>query len=185
MRIAVNLAGADVVDPELPDAVADRLRHHGLPATCLEVEITESTVIGDPASALGVLSRLREMGIRVALDDFGTGQSSLAYLKRLPIDGLKIDRSFVMGMSDDESDAVIVRSTIDLARNLGLDVVAEGVESAEAWNDLATLGCDTAQGFFMSRALPAAELERWLADRPWPADEPTVRLLPEEVREPG
>jgi EAL domain-containing protein (putative c-di-GMP-specific phosphodiesterase class I) len=121
--------------------------------------------MADPHRALDVLERLRALGVRLSLDDFGTGHSSLAYLKRLPLDEVKIDRSFVMGMSEDTNDAAIVRSTIDLARHLGLEVVAEGVESAEIMRDLADLSCDVAQGFYLSRPLPASELGEWLAAR--------------------
>jgi EAL domain-containing protein (putative c-di-GMP-specific phosphodiesterase class I) len=131
----------------------------------LECEISEDTVMGDPRRATDVLERLRELGVRLSLDDFGTGHSSLSYLKRLPLDEVKIDRSFVIGMADDPSDAAIVRSTIDLARHLGLEVVAEGVETAEVLDVLAALECDVAQGFLLSRPLPAAELDGWLAAR--------------------
>jgi EAL domain-containing protein (putative c-di-GMP-specific phosphodiesterase class I) len=105
------------------------------------------------------------MGIRLSIDDFGTGYSSLAYLKRLPVSEIKVDRSFVMNMEADEDDATIVRSTIDLARNLGLDVVAEGVESEHVWDSLRALGCTAAQGYYISRAVPAAELRTWLLQR--------------------
>ena len=121
--------------------------------------------MADPVRATEVLDRLRGLGVRLSLDDFGTGHSSLAYLKRLPLDEVKIDRSFVAGMAEDENDAVIVRSTIDLARNLGLAVVAEGVESAEIMQGLAGLSCDTAQGFHISRPLPADALGAWLRDQ--------------------
>jgi diguanylate cyclase len=104
-------------------------------------------------------------GIRLSIDDFGTGYSSLAYLKRLPVNEIKVDRSFVMNMDEDEDDATIVRSTIDLGRNLGLDVVAEGVESAEVWERLRTLGCTAAQGYYLSRPVPASELQAWLEQR--------------------
>jgi EAL domain-containing protein (putative c-di-GMP-specific phosphodiesterase class I) len=109
-----------------------------------------------------VLSRLSGMGVRLAIDDFGTGYSSLSYLKRLPVDALKIDKSFIQGMEADENDAVIVKSTIDLGRNLGLHVVAEGVETKEAWRQLLVLGCDVAQGYYLSRPVPAAELAAWV-----------------------
>jgi EAL domain-containing protein (putative c-di-GMP-specific phosphodiesterase class I) len=121
--------------------------------------------MADPVRAMEVLGRLRELGLRLSLDDFGTGHSSLAYLKRLPLDEVKIDRSFVSGMTADENDAVIVRSTIDLARNLGLDVVAEGVEDEATLRGLGDLHCDIAQGFHLSRPLPATELAAWLQAR--------------------
>ena len=109
------------------------------------------------------------MGIAIAIDDFGTGYSSLAYLKQLPVDELKIDKSFVMSMEENENDAVIVRSTIDLAHNLGLDVTAEGVENTDTWDTLTILGCDVSQGYFMSKPLPVDKLLLWLNDSPWSA----------------
>jgi diguanylate cyclase (GGDEF)-like protein len=166
LPVAVNLAAANIVDVTLPDAIAVQLAEHGVPGELLECEISEHTVMADPLRAMEVLGRLREMGLRLSLDDFGTGHSSLAYLKRLPLDEVKIDRSFVAGMTADENDAVIVRSTIDLARNLGLDVVAEGVEDAATLHGLGELHCDIAQGFHLSRPLPAGELDTWLAA--WP-----------------
>ncbi len=165
LPIAVNLAAANVVDVTLPDAIAGLLERHGVPGNQLECEISEHTVMADPVRAGDVLARLRALGVRLSLDDFGTGHSSLSYLKRLPLDEVKIDRSFVSGMIEDENDAVIVRSTIDLARNLGLTVVAEGVESAEIMGELAGLSCDTAQGFHISRPVPAEQLSGWLADQ--------------------
>jgi diguanylate cyclase (GGDEF)-like protein len=165
MPVAVNLAAANIVDVTLPDAIADLLERHGVGGDRLECEISEHTAMADPVRGGEVLDRLRALGVRLSLDDFGTGHSSLAYLKRLPLDEVKIDRSFVSGMVDDENDAVIVRSTIDLARNLGLAVVAEGVESAEIMDVLAGLSCDTAQGFHISRPVPAQQLNAWLAGR--------------------
>jgi diguanylate cyclase (GGDEF)-like protein len=165
LPVAVNLAAANIVDTALPEAVASILQRWGVPGHMLECEISEDTVMGDPRRATDVLERLRELGVRLSLDDFGTGHSSLSYLKRLPLDEVKIDRSFVIGMADDPSDAAIVRSTIDLARHLGLEVVAEGVETAEVLDVLAALECDVAQGFLLSRPLPAAELDGWLAAR--------------------
>jgi EAL domain-containing protein (putative c-di-GMP-specific phosphodiesterase class I) len=131
----------------------------------LECEISEDTVMGDPRRATEVLERLRALGVRLSLDDFGTGHSSLSYLKRLPLDEVKIDRSFVTGMAIDPSNAAIVRSTIDLARHLGLDVVGEGVESEEVLEVLVALDCDEDQGFLLSRPLPADQLDGWLATR--------------------
>jgi EAL domain-containing protein (putative c-di-GMP-specific phosphodiesterase class I) len=166
LPVAVNLAAANIVDVALPDAVAELLERHDVPARLLQCEISEHTVMADPVRAMEVLGRLREMGLRLSLDDFGTGHSSLAYLKRLPLDEVKIDRSFVAGMAEDEGDAVIVRSTIDLGRNLGLDVVAEGVEDEETLRELGALRCDVAQGFFLSRPLPADDVAAWLRERP-------------------
>ena len=162
LPVAVNLAAANIVDTPLPEAVAAVLQRWEVPGRLLECEISEDTVMGDPRRATDVLERLRGLGVRLSLDDFGTGHSSLSYLKRLPLDEVKIDRSFVIGMADDPSDAAIVRSTIDLARHLGLEVVAEGVETTEVLDVLAALECDVAQGFLLSRPLPAAEFDGWL-----------------------
>jgi diguanylate cyclase (GGDEF)-like protein len=169
LPVAINLASANVLDKTLPDVVADALARHGVPGELLECEISEHTVMADPQRAIEVLSRLRELEVRLSLDDFGTGHSSLAYLKRLPLDEVKIDRSFVLGMAEDDNDAVIVRSTIDLARNLGLEVVAEGVETEAVFANLAALRCDVAQGYLLSRPLPAAQLADWLTAHPTPA----------------
>jgi diguanylate cyclase (GGDEF)-like protein len=170
LHVSVNLSARNLLDVHLPDTVGELLARWEVSPSLLELEITESTILADPIRAMHVLSRLSGMGVRLAIDDFGTGYSSLAYLKRLPVDELKIDKSFVQGMEEDENDAVIVRSTIDLGRNLGLRVVAEGVETAEAWRQLAALGCDVAQGYYLSRPVPAAELAAWLRaareDRP-------------------
>jgi diguanylate cyclase (GGDEF)-like protein len=160
--VGVNLSARNLLDVHLPDTVGELLARWEVPPSLLELEITESTILADPIRAMHVLSRLSGMGVRLAIDDFGTGYSSLAYLKRLPVDALKIDKSFVQGMESDENDAVIVRSTIDLGRNLGLQVVAEGVETAEAWRQLLVLGCDYAQGYYLSRPVPAAELAAWI-----------------------
>jgi EAL domain-containing protein (putative c-di-GMP-specific phosphodiesterase class I) len=163
--IAINLAAANILDAALPDAVAERLEHYGVPGERLTCELSEHTVMADPKRAADVLDRLRALGVRLSLDDFGTGRSSLSYLKRLPLDELKIDRGFVSGIVDDENDALIVRSTIDLARNLGLEVVAEGVEGDDVMCCLRTLRCDEAQGYHLSRALPPEALVAWLAAR--------------------
>ena len=162
LSVAVNVSTRCLLDPGFPDQVAERLETWQVPANSLVLEVTESAVMADPARALDVLGRLHELGVRLAVDDFGTGYSSMAYLKALPVDELKVDRSFVGQMADSASDAVIVRSTIDLGHNLGLRVVAEGVETQEAWQKLETLGCDTAQGYYLGRPMPAADLEHWL-----------------------
>jgi diguanylate cyclase (GGDEF)-like protein len=165
LGVAVNLTIPDLLDLELPDRIAELLEETGVAPDRLELEITESTILADPFRVRQVLTQLNEMGLRLAIDDFGTGYSSLAYLKRLPVQTIKIDRSFVTGMCEDPSDATIVRSTIDLGRNLGLAIVAEGVETRETWNALRGLGCSLAQGYLIGRAMPADELALLLAER--------------------
>jgi predicted signal transduction protein with EAL and GGDEF domain len=155
IRVAVNLSARDLHDLSLPETTARLLAKHGVPASSLELEITESVIVADPMRARAILSRLSEMGVVLAIDDYGTGYSSLGYLKRLPIDQMKIDRSFVMHVPDDRNDAAIVRSTIELGRNLGLQVVAEGIETAAAWQHLQALGCDFGQGYHLSKPVPA------------------------------
>jgi len=162
LAVAVNVSTRNLLDVEFPSQVRDLLDAWQLDAGRLELEITEDAVLTDPVRTKAILEELAAMGVRVSIDDFGTGYSSLAYLKRLPISQIKIDRSFVMGMESDEDDATIVRSTIDLGRNLGLEVVAEGVESAQTWNQLRELGCTIAQGYYLSRPLPPRELADWL-----------------------
>jgi EAL domain-containing protein (putative c-di-GMP-specific phosphodiesterase class I) len=161
LSVAVNLSARNLLDPDLPADVERTLVRRGLDASALELEITEGSLMSDPARAQEVLTRLRAIGIRLAIDDFGVGHSSLAYLGRLPVDDIKVDRSFVQGMADDPGDAAIVRSTIELGRSFGLGVVAEGVETPAAWKRLAEMGCDRAQGYLLSRPLPPAELPQW------------------------
>ncbi len=162
LTIAVNISGADLLDTGFPAEVAGLLERYETRPGALQLEITENTVMIDPGRALDVLARLSELGITFALDDFGTGSSSLAYIKRLPISELKIDGSFVMQMAKESDDAVIVRSTIELGRNLGLSVVAEGVETDSQWHQLIDYGCDVAQGFYLSKPLPPEQLIEWL-----------------------
>ena len=157
-RVSVNLSTRDLMDAELPAKLQDLLRRFPMPAQALCLEITESAIMDEPQRAEATLNALSEAGFKLSIDDFGTGYSSLAYLKRLPVDELKIDKSFVMAMEKDEDDAKIVRSTIDLAHNLGLSVVAEGVETAAVMARLAALDCDEGQGYHMSRPLPADEM---------------------------
>jgi len=126
------------------------------------VEITESTIMTDPTHALEILGQLNAMGVQIAIDDFGTGYSSMAHLKTLPVHELKVDRSFVAHMTSNTSDAVIVHTTVDLGRNLGLRVVAEGVEDPQTLQELDALGCDAIQGYYISRPLPADDLIHWL-----------------------
>jgi diguanylate cyclase (GGDEF)-like protein/PAS domain S-box-containing protein len=167
LSVAVNLSARNLLDAQLPDHLLELLTRTGAPADRLELEITESTIMADPARALEVLTRLHGMGIPLAIDDFGTGYSSLGYLKRLPVSAVKIDKSFVKNMETDDNDAVIVRSTVELAHNLGLQVVAEGVETSYLWERLAALGCDAAQGYYVSQPMPADALSRWFVDAPW------------------
>jgi diguanylate cyclase (GGDEF)-like protein len=167
LKIAVNLSSRNLLDLTLPEEVARLLQKWQVEPALLELEITESTIMADARRALTVLSTLNGMGVGLAIDDFGTGFSSLSYLKRLPVKEIKMDKSFVMKMAMDENDAAIVRSTIDLSHNLGLRVVAEGVETEAIWNQLTTLGCDLAQGYYLNRPVPPEDLEVWL--REWNA----------------
>ena len=166
LTISVNLSARDLLDADLPQKFEMLLAEHEVPARAFCFEITESAIMDEPQRALVTLDRLSAAGFKLSIDDFGTGYSSLAYLKRLPVDELKIDQSFVRNSKTDASDALIVRSTIDLAHNLGLTVVAEGVETAQVWDLLRELRCDQAQGYHMGRPMPASELadwsERWL-----------------------
>ncbi|WP_342131322.1 putative bifunctional diguanylate cyclase/phosphodiesterase [Hydrogenophaga sp. OTU3427] len=163
LRIAINLSTRDLLDQDFPLRLAALLRQYGVLSSGFCLEITESAIMDDPQRAEATLNKLAAQGFKLSIDDFGTGYSSLAYLKRLPVNELKIDKSFVMGMEADESDAKIVRSTIDLAHNLGLSVVAEGVENAAVLGLLRELGCDEVQGYFVSKPLPAVEFNGWRA----------------------
>jgi diguanylate cyclase (GGDEF)-like protein/PAS domain S-box-containing protein len=162
MPVAVNISTRNLLDVDFPAHVTGLLDAWGLEPDMLQLEITEGAVLSDPVRTMTVLEALARMGLRLAIDDFGTGYSSLAYLTRLPIKEIKIDRSFVMSMETNEDDATIVRSTIELGRNLGLEVVAEGVESETVWNWLRELGCTIAQGYHLSKPLPPDELRDWL-----------------------
>jgi diguanylate cyclase (GGDEF)-like protein/PAS domain S-box-containing protein len=164
LAVAVNVSTRNLIDLDFPDQVGALLARWDVGPQQLELEITESAIVADMFRMRGVLERLGAMGLRISVDDFGTGYTSLGYLRRLPISELKIDRSFVSHMATSEEDAVIVRSTIDLGRNLGLGVVAEGVEDPEVLQRLCELGCDVAQGYLMSRPIPADELTAWLRE---------------------
>ena len=164
--MAVNLSVRNLLDADFPHQVKRLLQKRGVDPSLLQLEITESTMLSDPVRTKRVLDKLAAMGIALSIDDFGTGYSSLSYLSQLPVTEIKIDRSFVMNMAESDNDAVIVRSTIDLGRNLGLQVVAEGVETEQAWEELNQLGCTLAQGYYLSRPVPAAELTEWLMRRP-------------------
>jgi len=162
LQVSVNISARDLMNRDLPNEVANLLAEHQVPPGLLCLEITESGFMEDPAHAQRVLDRLAELGVQLSIDDYGTGYSSLSYIMRLPVQELKIDRSFISRMASDEEISTIVRSTIDLGHNLGLKVVAEGVEDLPAWNMLRSLGCDDAQGFFMSRPLDARALAAWI-----------------------
>ena len=162
LKFAVNLSARDLMDQDFASKVHSLARRSGMNTERLTLEITESSMMDDPERSLQTLLRLRKLGIRLSVDDFGTGYSSLSYLRRLPLDELKIDRSFVMQMQANAADASIVRSTIDLAHNLGLSVVAEGIESAGVFTQLRRLGCDEGQGYRIARPMPAMDFQAWV-----------------------
>jgi diguanylate cyclase (GGDEF)-like protein len=165
LTIAVNLSASSLVDADLPEEIFAMLSARGVPTRALQLEITEEFLMADRDRARTILSRLRDSGIQISIDDFGTGYSSLSYLRDLPVDELKLDRSFIFPMADDARAAALVASTIALAHSLNLRMVAEGVETEVAYQELARLGCDQAQGFFICRPVPAAELDHWLNNR--------------------
>ncbi len=167
MGVAINVSMRNLHDPELPDQIAELLEGCDFPPNMLRLEITETALMTNPARTMEVVTRLSGLGVHLSIDDFGTGYSSLAYLKRLPVREIKIDKSFVRDMASNENDAVIVRSTIDLGHNLGLEVVAEGVETREALDQLTELGCDLAQGYYMARPMAADRLDKWLRESSW------------------
>lgn len=161
LKISVNLSTRDLLDQDLPTKFMEILRQHQVASSSFCMEITESAIMDDPVRALQTLERLYAMGIQLSIDDFGTGYSSLAYLKRLPVHELKIDKSFVMNMEHDVDDATIVRSTVDLGHNMGLRVVAEGIESRATLQLLARMGCDQGQGYYISRPMPSEQFLQW------------------------
>ena len=170
ITVAVNISAANLHDPRFPREVKQLLRKWKVDPTWLELEITESSIMKDSIRGLEVLAELSGMGVRLSIDDFGTGYSSLAYLKQLPVHEIKIDKSFVLGLVADPSAAMIVRSVIDLGRNLGLSVVAEGVETEAIWRRLGSLGADLAQGFYLARPAPSDEISAVLAGSTVPAN---------------
>jgi EAL domain-containing protein (putative c-di-GMP-specific phosphodiesterase class I) len=177
LTVSVNLSASSLVDSDLPKQVALMLAARGVPPAALQLEITEEFLMADRDRARAILTRLRNSGVQISVDDYGTGYNSLSYLRDLPIDELKLDRSFICPVADDDRTAALVASTIDLAHNLGLRMVAEGVETDEAYMELTRLGCDQAQGFLMSRPVPAAELDHWLRNR-------RALDLPTDIRQP-
>jgi EAL domain-containing protein (putative c-di-GMP-specific phosphodiesterase class I) len=167
MNVSINISAHDLMDTELPDRFAMLLARHGCAAQWVTLEITESALLDDPDHGIRSLEDLSALGCRLAIDDYGTGYSSLAYLRRLPVHELKLDKSLIMGMHGDTSDALIVRSTIDLAHNLGLSVVAEGVEDEATLETLYALRCDAIQGYLLSRPLEASDLAEWMRNSAW------------------
>jgi len=167
IHVAVNVSAKSLLEETLPSKVQSLLDKWNIDPRFLKIEITESSIMADPAHALAIMSMLQSMGVRLSVDDFGTGYSSLTHLRELPIDEIKIDKSFVTGMITSDADAAIVRTVIDLAHNLGKQVCAEGVEDAETLQRLEEMGCDLAQGYFISRPVPAATLLTWLTENSW------------------
>lgn len=166
MTVSANLSTRNLLDPKFPETVLELLQTSGLMPEQIEFEITESAIMTDPTRAREVLARLQKVGIKFSIDDFGIGYSSLSYLRKLPVHAIKIDKSFVLYMVQNEGDMKIVRSTIELAHNLGLEVVAEGVETEETLDRLIEMGCDAAQGYLISRPIPKEELAGWLKSPP-------------------
>lgn len=178
LNMAVNLSAHDLLDPTLPERIMELLAHCKLEPSSLTLEVTESAMLEDPQQALAVITRLSDAGLSFAIDDFGTGHSSLGYLKQLPVHEVKIDRSFVTDMAEDAANAMIVHSIVELAHNLGLKVVAEGVENAAGWELLHRLACDMAQGYYLSRPLSAEVLRAWLCESAWSARPKAVNSKP-------
>ena len=167
LPISVNCSARNLQEEDLPETIARYLKEFGVPPERLTLEVTETMLIENPERALEVARLLTDQGIRISIDDFGTGYSSLNYLRKLPAKELKIDKSFVIRMDEEESDAVIVRSIIDLAHNLGLKAIAEGVETGAVWSRLRSLGCDTGQGYFFARPIPVEVLAEWIRTSAW------------------
>lgn len=165
LSVAVNLAALNLTEPDLVDRVRRALREHGVPGALLTLELTEGSAVADAVRGSTVLDDLHALGLRLSMDDFGTGYSSLSQLRQLPIDEVKIDKSFVLGLGTGQSEVFIVRSIIELAHDLGLRVVAEGVEDDLTRKLLAGMGCDKLQGFLVSRPLPDERLSSWLLAR--------------------
>lgn len=167
IKVSVNISARSLQNPRFQEEVKELLKVTGVEAACLTMEVTESAIMTDPQDATEMLSIIEGMGISISIDDFGTGYSSLSYLSKLPVKELKIDKSFVSGIKENNNDIIIVRSTIDLGRNLGLKIIAEGVEDKDVCERLATLGCDVIQGYYISHPLPPDEFSDWLKRSEW------------------
>lgn len=171
--VAINLSARDLTNRRLPDQIGELLKTHGIAANRIVLEITESAIMEDKDNAMAVLTALHKMGHILSIDDYGTGYSSMAYLKALPVQEIKIDKSFVLNLATNKEDEILVRSTIDLGHNLGLKVTAEGVEDEESLNILNKYGCDTGQGYFISKPMPVEDIEAFYKDSRWSPDRDT------------
>ena len=178
LQVAVNLSARCLTDPALPTRIDEALQRHGVPSELLRLEVTESAVMTEPGRAFRILNQLRDLGLALSVDDFGTGYTSMSHLKELTFDELKIDRSFITGITRHPGDQALTRATIELGHAFGLTVVAEGVEHHDQQIALQTAGCDVAQGYLYARPMPAEAVSRWLADRPHPSD---VLARPEQT----
>jgi len=167
LSMAVNISAINIQDPEFPEQVAKLLKEFTVPPARLELDVAETALLSEPVRSMDCIKKLSALGVQIAIDDFGTGYASMAYLKEMLVAKIKIDKSFVKNMAVNHNDAVIVRSTVELGHNLGLKVVAEGVESQAVWDRLKALGCDDAQGYHMGRPLPAEGFSEWLRQSPW------------------
>jgi EAL domain-containing protein (putative c-di-GMP-specific phosphodiesterase class I) len=172
VSVSVNLSAANVTDLDLPAKVSAALERHGLPPAALTLELVEDTLMADPERGRAVLGQLRRLGLRTSIDDYGTGYSSLAYLRTLPADELKLDRSLTADVATDRRAAAIAKHTVALAHDLGLSMVAEGVEDQATGDALAALGCDLAQGYGIARPMPVADFVAWLEEPVWATGSP-------------
>jgi EAL domain-containing protein (putative c-di-GMP-specific phosphodiesterase class I) len=173
LKISVNLSAKDFHDPELPDLIAGVAASAAIKPEWIMLEITEGSVMNDPESSLEIIERLHRMGYQFSIDDFGTGHSSLAYLKKMPLTELKIDKSFVVDIMNSENDATIVKATINLAHNLGLQVTAEGVENKEIMAKLKDYGCDVVQGYYLNEPLSVTDFNKWMNSSQWQVNQTT------------
>jgi EAL domain-containing protein (putative c-di-GMP-specific phosphodiesterase class I) len=162
LRVAVNVSARNLMDPRLPERIASELGRWAIPGSALELEMTESAMMTNSERTVSVIASIRDLGSRIMIDDFGTGHSSLQRMRDIPLDGLKIDRTFVDQLTENHQNRAIVQAIVDLAKNLGLTTIAEGVETAASWRALALMGCDSLQGFLVARPMGVAPLASWL-----------------------